>query len=216
MCKKLTVAYGDYIGSRMVGWCVFNGKDYSFISDKTVKAKIKAGDLANGLMVDAEDNVAINQEFTKSLMGKSGLSFNPITAAGDEDDEPVMNKYYALVKVVKAKDGTKYHFITNRCGYEIFSEEQLKAMLAVLDMGGIKLGADWYMGLLMWRMPQRARTRPRGSPRGRGRSEMTASFVAGFTCCSMVVFLYLLYELLQVARELVSILRESLEELRED
>ena len=142
MCKKLTVAYGDYIGSRMVGWCVFNGKDYSFISDKTVKAKIKAGDLVNGLMVDAEDNVAINQEFTKSLMGKSGLSFNPITAAGDEDDEPVMNKYYALVKVVKAKDGTKYHFITNRCGYEIFSEEQLKAMLAVLDMGGIKLGAD--------------------------------------------------------------------------
>ena len=45
---------------------------------------------------------------------------------------------------------------------------------------------------------------------------MTASFVAGFTCCSMVVFLYLLYELLQVARELVLILRESLEELRDD
>ena len=74
-------------------------------------------------------------------MGKSGLSFNPITAADDED-EPVMNKYYALVKVVKAKDGTKYHFITNRCGYEIFSEEQLKAMLAVLDMGGNQLGTD--------------------------------------------------------------------------
>lgn len=141
MCKKLVVAYGDYIGSRMVGWCVFNGKDYSFISDKTVKARIKAGDLVNGLMVDAEDNVAIDQEFTKSLMGKSGLSFNPITTADDED-EPVMNKYYALVKVVKAKDSTKYHFITNRCGYEIFSEEQLKAMLAVLDMGGIRLGAD--------------------------------------------------------------------------
>ena len=142
MCKKVTVAYGDYIGNRLVAWCCWNGKDYSFISDKTVKARIKAGDLVNGLMVDAEDNVAINQEFTKSLMGKSGLSFNPITAVGDEDDEPVMNKYYALVKVVKAKDGTKYHFITNRCGYEIFSEEQLKAMLAVLDMGGIKLGAD--------------------------------------------------------------------------
>lgn len=142
MCKKMTVAYGDYIGSRMVGWCVFNGKDYSFMSDKTVKAKINNGDLVNGLRVDEDGNVAIDQEFTKSLMGKSGLSFNPIMVAGDEDDEPVMNKYYALVKVVKAKEGTSYHFITNRCGYEIFSEEQLKAMLAVLDMGGIKLGAD--------------------------------------------------------------------------
>lgn len=142
MCKKLTVAYGDYIGSRMVGWCVFNGKDYSFISDKTVKTKITSGDMVNGLRVDEDGNVAIDQEFTKSLMGKSGLSFNPITAAGDEDDEPVMNKYYALVKVVKAKEGASYHFITNRCGYEIFSEEQLKAMLAVLEMGGVRMGPD--------------------------------------------------------------------------
>ena len=144
MCKgkNLTVAYGDYIGSRMVGWCVFNGKDYSFISDKTVKAKLNSGDLVNGLMVDADGNVAIDQEFTKILMGKSGLSFNPITAADSEDDEPVMNKYYALFKVVKSKDDTKYHFITNRCGYEIFSEEQLKAMLAVLEMGGVKIGTD--------------------------------------------------------------------------
>lgn len=141
MCKKLVAVYGDYIGSRNVGWCVFNGKDYSFISDKTVKTRIQAGDLVNGLTVDAEGNVVIDQEFTKTLMGKSGLSFNPITAADDED-EPVMNKYYALVKVVKAKDGNKYHFITNRCGYEIFGAEQLKAMLAILDMGGIKLGAD--------------------------------------------------------------------------
>jgi len=139
MCKKLTVAYGDYIGSRMVGWCVFNGKDYSFISDKTVKSRIKEGNLVNGLTLTEEGDVAIDQEFTKSLMGKSGLSFNPITAADDEGDEPVMNKYYALVKVVKAKDGTKYHFITNRCGYEIFSEEQLKAMLAVLEMGGVRM-----------------------------------------------------------------------------
>lgn len=143
MCKKMTVAYGDYIGSRMVGWCVFNGKDYSFISDKTVKTKINAGGLVNGLTVDADGNVAIDKEFTKMLMGKSGLTFKPITAADDtDDDEIVMNKYYALVKVVKSNEDTKYHFITNRCGYEIFSEEQLKAMLAIVDMGGIKMGSD--------------------------------------------------------------------------
>lgn len=140
MCKKLTVAYGDYIGSRMVGWCVFNGKDYSFISDKTVKARIKAGDLVNGLTLDEEEKVVLDKTFAKCLMGKSGLSFEPIMA--DDEDEPMMNKYLALVKVVKAKEGNSYHFITSRCGYEVFTEEQVKAMLAIMDLGGLKLGAD--------------------------------------------------------------------------
>lgn len=45
---------------------------------------------------------------------------------------------------------------------------------------------------------------------------MTASFLVGFSCCSMVILLYLLYEFIQLFRELLSILRESLEELRED
>lgn len=47
---------------------------------------------------------------------------------------------------------------------------------------------------------------------------MTVSFefLAGFTCCSMVVALYLLHELVEVGRALVSMLRESLEELGEE
>ncbi len=139
MCKKMSVAYGDFIGQRLVGWCVFNGKDYSFLSDKQIKARLGAGDQVNGLALDAEGNVVIDKEFTKVLMGKSGLAFNPITAAEDDGDEPVMNKYYALVKVSKDKDGKQYHFITNRCGYEDFTQEQLKAMLSVMDMGGVRL-----------------------------------------------------------------------------
>jgi len=140
MCKKTTVAYADYIGSRLVGWCVFNGKDYSFISGKAVKARIKEGNLVNGLTLDEEGNVTIDKTFARCLTGKSGLSFGPIQS--DDEDESVMNKYYALVKVVKGKDGTSYHFITNRCGYEVFAEEQVKAMLAILDMGGIQMGPD--------------------------------------------------------------------------
>ena len=139
MCKKLTVAYGDYIGQRMVGWCVFNGKDYSFLSDKQVKARLAAGDLVNGLRLNDEGSVAIDKEFTPMLMGKSGLAFSPITGPDDTDDEPVMNKYYALVKVIKDKAGDRYGFITNRCGYEEFTSDELKAMLTVLTMGGVKL-----------------------------------------------------------------------------
>ena len=139
MCKKVTVAYGDYIGNRLVGWCVFNGKDYSFISDKTVKARINSGDLVNGLTVE-EEKVVLDKTFANCLMGKSGLGFEPIMT--EDEDEQVMNKYYGLVKVVRAKEGNSYHFITSKCGYEVFSEEQVKSMLAIIDMGGIKLGAD--------------------------------------------------------------------------
>lgn len=140
MCKKMTVAYGDFIGSRMVGWCVYNGKDYSFLSSKSIINHIKQGNLVNGLCLGDEGDLLLDSTFAKSLMGKSGLSFNSIMAVDEE--ESVMNKYYALVKVVKAKEGNSYHFITNRCGYEVFTEEQVKAMLAILDMGGIQMGSD--------------------------------------------------------------------------
>lgn len=136
MCKKSTVVYGDYIGKRMVGWCVFNGKDYSFLSDKQVKARLQINEQVNGLTLDAENNVSIDKEFTPSLMGKSGLTFSPIMAADDDGDEPVMNKYYALVKVTKGK---QYCFVTNRCGYETYTEEQVKAMLGIMALGGVRM-----------------------------------------------------------------------------
>lgn len=139
MCKKLTVAYGDYIGQRLVGWCVWNGKDYSFLSDKQIKAKLEQGVLVNGLKLDEEDKVGIDKEFTPNLMGKSGLAFSVISSADDEDDDTVMNKYYALVKVLKSKGGNQYQFISNRCGTEVFTEAQLKAMLSVMPMGGVRL-----------------------------------------------------------------------------
>ena len=138
MCKKMTVAYGDFIGQRMVGWCVFNGKDYGFYSDKKIKAKLEQGEVVNGLTLDPEGNVVMDAEFTPVLMGKSGLTFAPINAE-DADDAPVMNKYYALVSVRKTGKDTRYGFITNRCGYEEFNETQLKAMLEIFSMGGVKL-----------------------------------------------------------------------------
>ena len=140
MCKKLTVAYADYIGTRLVSWCCWNGKDYSFLSEKNLKAQIQKGNLVNGLTVNEENAVVLDTTFAKCLMGKSGLGFEPILS--EDEDEPVMNKYYALVKVVKAKEGNSYHFITSRCGYEVFTEEQVKSMLAIIDMGGIKLGEN--------------------------------------------------------------------------
>lgn len=141
MCKKWTIAYGDYIGKRLVSWCAFNGKDFSFLSDKQVGAKIRLGETVNGLMLDAENNVVIDPAFTQNLLGKSGRSFAPISQVEDDGDELAMNKYYALVKLVKSKVGSdpEYHFITSRCGYEVFTEEQVKAMLEIFALGGVQL-----------------------------------------------------------------------------
>lgn len=139
MCKKSTVVYGDYIGKRMVGWCVFNGKDFSFLSDKQVKARLQIKEIVNGLVLDADKNVTIDKEFTPNLMGKSGLTFAPIMAADDDGEEPVMNKYYALVKVTGDK---KFCFVTNRCGHETYSEEQVKAMLGIMALGGVRLSPE--------------------------------------------------------------------------
>lgn len=141
MCTKFTVAYGDFIGSRMVGWCVFNGKDYSFISDKTVKTKLQQGVLVNGLMLDADGNVVIDTNFTTNLMAKSGLTFKPMIEA-EEEEVSIMNKYYALVRVTQTETETTYHFITNRCGCEVFTENKLKSLLEVMDFGGVRLSSD--------------------------------------------------------------------------
>lgn len=137
MCK-FTVAYLDRIGSRPVGWCLFNGKDYGFFSDKQVKAKLQQGILVNGLKLDKENTVVIDTDFTTNLMAKSGLTFQPLLAP-DGDEASIIHKYYALVQVEKTEKETLYTFITNKCGYEVFSEQKVKTTLAFAELGGVRL-----------------------------------------------------------------------------
>lgn len=140
MCKKrYFVAYGDFIGKRLVSYCAYNGKDFSFLSAKQVGAKLRLGEVVNGLTLDDEKNVIIDQEFTRNLLGKSGRAFTPIVRGEDADGEMDGYKYFALVKVIKGAAGTEYHFITNRCGYEVLNEEQVKAMMEVFIFGGIRV-----------------------------------------------------------------------------
>ena len=139
MCKNLTVAYADLIGKRLVGWAVYNGSDYSFLSESNVRQRIKQGQCVNGLKLGEDGACTIDPEFAPFIMGKSGLSFTPIMRAEDDESEPVVNKYAALVRVVKSKGGSSYYFITNRCGLEVHGEAQLKTLLQIIPMGGVKL-----------------------------------------------------------------------------
>ena len=76
MCKKFVAAYLDKIGSRSVGWCLYNGKDYSFMSEKQVKTKMEQGILVNGLKLDAEGNVVIDTEFmSNNMVSAEGVKY---------------------------------------------------------------------------------------------------------------------------------------------
>jgi len=44
----------------------------------------------------------------------------------------------------------------------------------------------------------------------------STDFMIGFSCFSMVALLYILYEFVQTFKELVEVLRESLEELQDE
>ena len=139
MCKKLTVAYADLIGKRLVGWCLFNGSDFSFLSETQVCKRLKEDtNSVNGLKLSEDGEVVIDPEFTSYLMGKSGLNFSPVLMV-DDSEEPSFNKYLACVKVEGKGNQRKFHFITNRCGYEVHEESQVRAMVEFIPMAGIKL-----------------------------------------------------------------------------
>lgn len=140
MCKA-TVVYEEKLGKRREGWCVYLNKtrDFTFYSDKQVKEKIAQGEKINGLKLDANNNIVMDEEFTTSLLAKTGLAtFTPIL---ENEDDAISNKYYALVRVLNSKAGNEYELVTNRCGLEVVKEEKLRAMLTLISVGGVKLNS---------------------------------------------------------------------------
>ncbi len=141
MCKA-TVIYEEKLGKRREGWCVYLGKtrDFTFYSDKQIKAKIAQGEQINGLRIDENGNIVMDEAFTTSLLAKTGLAtFTPIL---EDEDGTISNKYYALVRVIKSKAGSEYELVTNRCGLEVVTEDRLKTMLTLVPVGGVKLDSS--------------------------------------------------------------------------
>ena len=136
MCKA-TVVFEEKLGKRREGWCVFleKSRDFTFYSDKQIKNKIFNGELVNGLKVGESGEVVMDEEFTTSLLSKSGLStFTPIK---ENEDGNIANKYYAVVTF--DKDSNSYELVTNRNGLEVVDESRLRAMLSLIEIGGARL-----------------------------------------------------------------------------
>ena len=139
MSKTYVVAYSDNIGQRRVSWCLFNGKDFGFYSDRQIVNLISQGNKVHGLKMDAEGKLVIDESYTSYLMVKSGMTFTPSAVEGACADSNLVNKYYALTCVMKNQKAATYHFITNRCGVEELDEAQVKTLLDVTDLGGVKM-----------------------------------------------------------------------------
>ena len=142
MCKA-TVIFEERLGKRREGWCVYLSKtrDFTWYSDKQVKAKLSAGEIINGIMVNENSEVVQDDSYTGSaLLAKTGLA--TFTRISEDEDGSFGNKYFAVVRVIKNKAGNQYELVTNRAGIEIVSEERLKAMLSLISVGGVQMNED--------------------------------------------------------------------------
>ena len=73
MCKA-TVIFEEKLGKRREGWAVYlnQSRDFTWYSDKQVKAKIASGERINGVIVNEAGEVMMDEDFTTGLLAKPG------------------------------------------------------------------------------------------------------------------------------------------------
>ena len=136
MCKA-TVIFEEKLGKRREGWAVYlnQSRDFTWYSDKQVKAKIASGERINGVMVSETGEVMMDEAFTTGLLAKTGLAtFTPIMEDGG------VSKYFAVTRVIKGgKAGDRYELVSNRFKLEVVDADRLKALLSLISVGGARL-----------------------------------------------------------------------------
>lgn len=138
MCKA-TVIFEEKLGKRREGWAVYlnQSRDFTWYSDKQVKAKIASGERINGVMVSEAGEVMMDEAFTTGLLAKTGLAtFTPIM----EDEDSGVSKYFAVTRVLKGgKAGDRYELVSNRFKLEVVDADRLKALLSLISVGGARV-----------------------------------------------------------------------------
>ena len=113
MCKA-TVIFEEKLSKRREGWAVYlnQSRDFTWYSDKQIKAKIANGERINGVCVNEAGEVVMDENFTTGLLSKTRLAtFTPIK----EDEDSGVSKYFAVTRVIKGgKAGDRYELVSNR------------------------------------------------------------------------------------------------------
>jgi len=138
MCKA-TVIFEERLGKRRESWAVYlnQSKDFTWFSDKQIRAKLAIGERINGVRLNEANEVVMDEDFTTGLLAKTGLAtFTPIK----EDEDGSISKYFAVTRVIKGgKAGDRYELVSNRFKLETVDEERLKALLSLISVGGVRV-----------------------------------------------------------------------------
>ena len=113
MCKKLTVNYVEVLGSRRIGWQLWDGCQMQGMTDAQIRSFVHGGGVVNGLLVTDDEQVVPDPAWGGVVLEKSGINtFRPL----DEGADLMAAKSFMLVKVSRNGKESLYHFITNRRG----------------------------------------------------------------------------------------------------
>ena len=136
MCKKLTAVYLETLGSRKIGWHLWNGAEAVGMTETQLRSYMRDGGVVNGLRLTEDGTTEADPDWGGVMLAKSGINtFSPI----DPDADLIAAKSFMLVRVVQGSKANRYEFITNRWGRECMEEDQVKAMLTIMPLGGVRL-----------------------------------------------------------------------------
>lgn len=136
--NKLFVINRLDLGSRELGWELWNGTEVVELSTLQVKAIIKAGDKICGLKIDDDGNLDLDREgfFTTNMMKHSHINhYTPMII-----DRNHMANFFVVVDKFEYEGKVVYTTISSRFARENHYEERIMMMLQMgMVTGGIKI-----------------------------------------------------------------------------
>lgn len=129
------------LGSRELGWELWNGKEIVEMTSFQIKASIKADIKVCGLKIDDDGNLDLDREgfFTTNMMKHGHINcYKPMIIGKCHTSD-----FYVVTDKLENDGKTYYKLITSRFSHEVYDEERIKVLLNMgFITGGIKLEDD--------------------------------------------------------------------------
>ena len=140
MCKMRVVVRRECLGSREIGWSIFNGKSIQECTSIQIRNLIKSGQKVCGLALKVNDLV-LDEEgfFTSNLIEhRSCDNYTPMI-----EGDTAVNVFYIVIGKHEESGVTYYDCISTKFEQTAFNESDVRAYLRLgIISGGARLGAD--------------------------------------------------------------------------
>ncbi len=140
MCKMRVVVRRECLGSREIGWSIFNGKSIQECTSIQIRNLIKSGQKVCGLALK-ENDLVLDEEgfFTSNLIEhRSCDNYTPMI-----EGDTAVNVFYIVIGKHEESGVVYYDCISTKFEQAKFNESDTKAYLRLgIISGGARLGAD--------------------------------------------------------------------------